>query len=236
MSCVIAVAARPSGADGCSDHPARPRNGLRACFPHGRVWPAPPSRLVQKITLPVTINPLSRAYESPIRAALRNGRTRRTAFPRTATSQGVMIGRTHGEWRVIPGTGHVARHVDRTGAELDCSSNCARSPDATTRRSRRRSAARTGVAWRCTAPHRRGRDTRPAGLLHPTTAVGRRNGHRRHLDQGHGALRQVVVAELVAGPGDPDEVGVAEDLFGLAPREDLGQRIGAGDEEQLRVG
>ena len=38
------------------------------------------------------------------------------------------------------------------------------------------------------------------------------------------------------GPGDADEVGQLEQLLGVLPRDDLGEGVGAGDEEQLVVG
>ena len=46
----------------------------------------------------------------------------------------------------------------------------------------------------------------------------------------------MVVAQLVAGTGHRDEVGVAEHPVDVAPRQDLGQRVRAGDEEQRRLG
>ena len=45
----------------------------------------------------------------------------------------------------------------------------------------------------------------------------------------------MVVTELVARPGHADEVGEREQLVDPAPGQDLGQRVGAGDEEQLGV-
>ena len=48
---------------------------------------------------------------------------------------------------------------------------------------------------------------------------------------GRPGLRQ-----LVAGAGDADELREPEQLVGVLPRQDLGQRVGAGDEEQLGVG
>ena len=41
---------------------------------------------------------------------------------------------------------------------------------------------------------------------------------------------------LVAGPGAADEVGELEELVGVAPGEDVGERVGAGDEVELGVG
>ena len=47
------------------------------------------------------------------------------------------------------------------------------------------------------------------------------------------AGRQVVVEEREPGPGHADEVGQVEELVGVLPGQDLVQRVGAGDEEQV---
>ncbi len=50
------------------------------------------------------------------------------------------------------------------------------------------------------------------------------------------SLGQSLVGQLVPGPGDADEVRQLPELLGVLPREDLGEGVGAGDEEQLVVG
>src|SRR6476661_9696159 len=67
-------------------------------------------------------------------------------------------------------------------------------------------------------------------------AVGGADRHGRDLLEGDPVAGQPVVRQLMAGTGDPDEVGELEQLVGVLPRQDLGQRVGAGDEEQLGVG
>ena len=76
------------------------------------------------------------------------------------------------------------------------------------------------------------------GSARPTrcAAVGRADRHGRDLLQRHAVLRQARVGQLVARPRDADEVRQLEQLVGVLPRQDLGQRVGAGDEEQLVVG
>ena len=51
-----------------------------------------------------------------------------------------------------------------------------------------------------------------------------------------GILPSVVGVHLVAGAGTADELGEREQLLGVAPGEDVGQRVGAGDEVELGVG
>ena len=71
--------------------------------------------------------------------------------------------------------------------------------------------------------------------VHPVAAVGGADRQGGHLDQAHHALGQVRVGEVEAGPGHADEVRQVEQLLVVAPADDLGQGVGAGDEEQLRV-
>ena len=52
-------------------------------------------------------------------------------------------------------------------------------------------------------------------------------------DQAHRVGGQVVVGEHEAGPGDPDEVRQLEASVGVLPGQDLVERVGAGDEEQV---
>ena len=77
----------------------------------------------------------------------------------------------------------------------------------------------------------------PAAL--PLAAVGGGDGQRRDLQHRHPLGRdraQRRGVHLGAGPGAPDEVGELEQLVGVAPGEDLGQRVGAGDEVEVGVG
>ena len=67
-----------------------------------------------------------------------------------------------------------------------------------------------------------GRADRQRGDLHHRHTVGRDGSQRGEV---HG----------VAGPRAADEVGQLEQLLGVAPGEDLGQRVGAGDEVELDV-
>src|SRR5665648_214979 len=67
------------------------------------------------------------------------------------------------------------------------------------------------------------------------STVGGADGQSRDHLQCHPILGQPVVAQDMPGPGHPDEVGEVPELVDVLPRQDLGQRIGAGDEEQLRV-
>src|SRR5690606_6782038 len=67
------------------------------------------------------------------------------------------------------------------------------------------------------------------------TAVRGGDGEGGHLDEGDPALGEPGVAEVVAGPGDADEVRQGEQFLAVAPGEDLGEGVGAGDEEQVRV-
>ena len=67
-------------------------------------------------------------------------------------------------------------------------------------------------------------------------AVGGADRHGGHLHQVDPVGGQARLGELVAGAGDPDELGELEQLVGVLPGQDLGQRVGAGDEEQLGVG
>ena len=101
----------------------------------------------------------------------------------------------------------------------------------------RRPASGTGCAWRCTARPRPARGTRPdrpaATRVRQSVDEIAMAGTSTSVTD---ALRQVVVAELVAGAGHADEVGVAEHSVDVAPRQDLGQRVRTGDEEQLGVG
>src|SRR6478672_2257154 len=66
-------------------------------------------------------------------------------------------------------------------------------------------------------------------------AVGGADRHGRDLLEGDPVAGQPVVRQLMAGTGDPDEVGELEQLVGGLPRQDLREGVGAGDEEQLRV-
>ena len=71
---------------------------------------------------------------------------------------------------------------------------------------------------------------------HDTIATVRgADGQRRNDLQGHPVLGQPVVAKDVARPGNADEVSKIPELVNVLPRQDLGQRIGTSDEEQLRV-
>ena len=70
----------------------------------------------------------------------------------------------------------------------------------------------------------------------PLPAGARGDRHRRHVEQGHRVIGQVRVGQLVAGPGDADEMGQLEHLLGVLPGQDLPERVGAGDEVQLGVG
>ncbi len=58
-----------------------------------------------------------------------------------------------------------------------------------------------------------------------STTVTRSAGRAAEGGLGHG----------VAGPGAADELGEVEQLVGIAPGEDLGQRVGTGDEVELRI-
>ena len=69
----------------------------------------------------------------------------------------------------------------------------------------------------------------------PVAAVGRADRQRRHLHQADPAFGQVRVGEVVARPGHADEVRQVEQLLVVPPGDDLGERVGAGDEEQLGV-
>jgi hypothetical protein len=70
-------------------------------------------------------------------------------------------------------------------------------------------------------------------LGHPPPDVGRAVGERRHLDEAHTTVGQAGVGQVMAGSRDADEVGQVEQLVGAVPPEDLRQRVGARDEEQL---
>ena len=97
-----------------------------------------------------------------------------------------------------------------------------------------------GRAWRCTGRRRPARGTRPARpRVLALAAVGGRDRQRRDLDQGDPVGRDAVErvgVHGVAGAGAADEVGQLEQLVRVAPGEDLGQGVGAGDEVQLGVG
>src|SRR4051812_20232588 len=67
----------------------------------------------------------------------------------------------------------------------------------------------------------------------PGPAGGRGDRHRGHLDQADGVGRQVRVGQLDPGPGAPDEGGEGEKLLRVTPRQDTGERVRAGDEEQF---
>jgi hypothetical protein len=72
--------------------------------------------------------------------------------------------------------------------------------------------------------------------MDPVTAVGGADRHGGDLHQGDPVGGQPRLRQLVPGTGDPDELGEPEQLVGVLPGQDLGQRVGAGDEEQLGVG
>ena len=65
--------------------------------------------------------------------------------------------------------------------------------------------------------------------------VGGADGQGRDLLQTHPVLGQSIITQDMPWPGHPDEMGKVPELVDVLPRQDLGQRIGAGDEEQLRV-
>src|SRR5665647_1228554 len=65
--------------------------------------------------------------------------------------------------------------------------------------------------------------------------VGGADGHGGDLLQRHPVRGQTDVAEDMSGTGHADEVGKVPQLIDVFPRQDLGQCIGSGDEEQLRV-
>src|SRR4051794_20065650 len=69
----------------------------------------------------------------------------------------------------------------------------------------------------------------------PAAAVTGGDGHGRDVEQRHGVSRQVVDAEVVARSGHADEPGPAQRLLRVLPRQNLAERIGPGDEEQLRA-
>ena len=75
------------------------------------------------------------------------------------------------------------------------------------------------------------------------TAVGGRDCQRRDFDQCQRVFRQPVedagemfAAQFVARPADPDEPRHREQFLQVLPRQDGGQRVGAGDEVQVGVG
>ena len=74
------------------------------------------------------------------------------------------------------------------------------------------------------------------GALDARPAVGGADRHRGHLLQGDPVGREAGLRQDVARSGHADEVGELEQLVGVLPRQDLGQRVGAGDEEQLGIG
>src|SRR3954466_488082 len=69
-------------------------------------------------------------------------------------------------------------------------------------------------------------------------AVGGRDRQRGDLDHRHPVRRdrgERRLIHVVAGPGAAHELGEREQLLGVAPGEDLGQRVGSGDEVELRL-
>src|SRR6478752_495576 len=72
-------------------------------------------------------------------------------------------------------------------------------------------------------------------LRDPGAAVRGRDRQCGHLHQRDPALGQAVVRQQVTRAGHTDEVGEREQLLGVPPGQDLGQRVGAGDEEEVRV-
>ena len=56
------------------------------------------------------------------------------------------------------------------------------------------------------------------------------------VTRSEGMLDNVSASMVVAGAGTADEVGQREQLLGVTPGEDVGQRVGAGDEVELDVG
>ena len=88
--------------------------------------------------------------------------------------------------------------------------------------------------------------TTPSGTRYQTgspapalAALGRGDRQRGDLQDGHpvrGDALERRGVHLVAGPGAAHEVRELEQLVGVAPGEDLGERVGAGDEVQLGVG
>ena len=86
--------------------------------------------------------------------------------------------------------------------------------------------------------------TTPSGTRYHTgcpvcdaiAAVRRRDGEGRNLELTHIVGRQARRAQDVTGSGDGDEVGEVPQLIMVPPTENLRYGVGAGDEEQLRVG
>src|SRR5215471_9836817 len=66
-------------------------------------------------------------------------------------------------------------------------------------------------------------------LLDPLAAIGRGDRQRRDLDQADPAVRQPGTAQVMPGPGAPDEMLELEQLVGILPGHHLLQGIGAGD-------
>ena len=102
----------------------------------------------------------------------------------------------------------------------------------TVRRSRVRSAGAVPARYRwCLAMY----CTTPSGTRYQTglpaadalPAVGRADRHGRHLLQVDPVGGQALVAELVPGAGDPDELGQLEQLVDVLPGQDLRQGVGA---------
>src|SRR5690606_17387943 len=81
----------------------------------------------------------------------------------------------------------------------------------------------------------------PDGLaaLRALPAVGGRDRQRGDLDDGDpfgGDVGEHLRLHLIAGAGAADEVGQLEELFDVAPGEDVGECVGAGDEVEIGVG
>src|SRR5215469_13849902 len=72
-------------------------------------------------------------------------------------------------------------------------------------------------------------------LSDPPPAPGRRNRQGGDLHQAHLVFGQPPVGEPVTRPGSTDEVGQREQFVHVLPGHHPGQRVGAGDEEELRV-
>src|ERR1700722_15799625 len=70
----------------------------------------------------------------------------------------------------------------------------------------------------------------------PGPALGRGDGQGGDLDQADVVVGQTGQGQPVPGPGAADEVGQLEQLVGVPPGDHLGQGVGPGDEEELRVG
>lgn len=71
---------------------------------------------------------------------------------------------------------------------------------------------------------------------HSGAAVCGRNGQRRDLELADVFGGEALRRQHVSGAGDGDEVRQVPQLLMVAPPQDLGHRVGAGDEEQVGAG